>query len=223
MPPFVVSHSSTGKVVGICDIADQASAIQYFASGNGEYSSDELVARPESFARAKLSHLLEDTGLSLREFGRRVLGRDVRSLSRYLAGETIPPELAEQIARMRVKATVDEISIVVNREGDDVEFLEGRPFSVQVRVAEREATQTPLGKSQHRLAVRRFLLDRARRITWYVDYADSVDLERDQAFSIAVFVESARKGGPDSLLRVRDPEILRAISELVEESLEEAD
>lgn len=69
----------------------------------------------EPDARARLSELLTTSGLSNREFARRVLGRDVRSLSRYLGGDTIPPELADQILRMRIDVATEAITVKVRR------------------------------------------------------------------------------------------------------------
>jgi hypothetical protein len=72
-------------------------------------------AVPDTPERIALSDLVRDSGLSNREFARRVLGRDVRSLARYLGGDTIPPELADQILRMRVESTPQTITIRVRR------------------------------------------------------------------------------------------------------------
>jgi len=65
---------------------------------------------------AKLSALVADSGLSLTEFAERVLGRDPRSLRRYLAGEVIPPTLAEWlVAVRRIEVTRDRVVVTLDR------------------------------------------------------------------------------------------------------------
>ena len=70
-----------------------------------------------SDARARLSALITASGLSQAEFARHVLaGRDPRSLRRYLAGDTIPPDLVTYIAALvRVDVTPERVSPVTRR------------------------------------------------------------------------------------------------------------
>ena len=65
---------------------------------------------------ARLSALIEASGLSGAEFAASVLGRDPRSLRRYLAGDVIPPTLAAWIASVvRIDATVGRVTVVLAR------------------------------------------------------------------------------------------------------------
>ena len=70
-----------------------------------------------SESRARLSALVASSGLTMREFARHVLaGRDPRRLRRYLAGDTIPPDLAAYIgALVRVDVTPERVSPVTRR------------------------------------------------------------------------------------------------------------
>lgn len=65
---------------------------------------------------AKISALVADSGLSLTEFAERVLGRDPRSLRRYMAGDVIPPTLAAWVlAVRRIEVTRDRVTVVLDR------------------------------------------------------------------------------------------------------------
>ncbi len=74
-------------------------------------------------ARARLSQLIADSGLSIAEFGRTVLGRDERTVRRWLTANTvIPDQAADWLARAVVTVTTgeirveaDEVAIVVKR------------------------------------------------------------------------------------------------------------
>lgn len=64
----------------------------------------------------RLRALVAESGLSQAEFASAVLGRDPRSLRRYLAGDVIPPTLAAWIdAVARVEATSGRVTVVVTR------------------------------------------------------------------------------------------------------------
>jgi len=118
--PLFITRDSEGKALGIvlADTEDAAlrttneRAHQDIAEGRQRLA---VSAVPDSPWRARLSGLVEDSGLSNREFARRVLGRDVRSLARYLGGDVMPPELAEQIMRMTVDVDETTITIRVRR------------------------------------------------------------------------------------------------------------
>lgn len=105
MPSFIL-RDATGKALGVTTAPDADSALR----GTLAFRAD-----PDNPARLKLSALLEESGLSNREFARRVLGRDVRSLSRYLGGDVMPPELADQVLRMRLWVDASAITIEVQR------------------------------------------------------------------------------------------------------------
>jgi len=69
---------------------------------------------PEPTPLARLSALIAESGLSQQAFAGLVLGRDSRSLRRYLAGEPIPETLAAWLARVeRVDVQPDRVRIVV--------------------------------------------------------------------------------------------------------------
>ncbi|WP_353268584.1 hypothetical protein [Gemmatimonas sp.] len=63
-----------------------------------------------------VSRLIASSGLSHADFARLVLGRDPRSLRRYLAGDAIPPTLAAWLASVeRVEVTRGRVTVVVQR------------------------------------------------------------------------------------------------------------
>lgn len=65
---------------------------------------------------ARLSALVAESGLTHQDFSRLVLGRDPRSLRRYLAGDVIPPTLAEWLASVvRIEVTRDRVTVIVSR------------------------------------------------------------------------------------------------------------
>jgi hypothetical protein len=70
---------------------------------------------PESITD-RLRDLLTESALSHADFARLVLGRDPRSLRRYLAGDAIPPTLAAWLASVeRVEVTRGRVTVVVQR------------------------------------------------------------------------------------------------------------
>ena len=66
--------------------------------------------------RTRLSALLAESGLSQQAFARTVLGRDPRSLRRYLAGAVVPECLGEWLTSVhRVDTSRDRVTITVRR------------------------------------------------------------------------------------------------------------
>lgn len=67
-------------------------------------------------ARARLSTLLTDSTLSVGQFAR-AIGRDERSVRRWLAGQqSLPETLAEWLASVvRVEVTAERVGLVVRR------------------------------------------------------------------------------------------------------------
>lgn len=64
----------------------------------------------------RLRALVSESGLSQAEFATRVLGRDPRSLRRYLAGDVIPPTLVAWIdATERIESTRGRVTVTVLR------------------------------------------------------------------------------------------------------------
>lgn len=114
--PLFITRDAEGKALGIvlAETADEA-VVTMNADRQRAIIEDgariAVSAVPDNPWRYQLSVLIENSGLSNREFARRVLGRDVRSLARYLGGDIMPPELAEQIMRMTLD--VDETTITV--------------------------------------------------------------------------------------------------------------
>lgn len=105
MPSFIL-RDAAGKSLGVVTAEDADAALR----GTAAFRAD-----PDNPWRQQLSALVTASGLSNREFARRVLGRDVRSLSRYLGGDIMPPELADQVMRMQVESTPHTITIRVRR------------------------------------------------------------------------------------------------------------
>ena len=63
---------------------------------------------------ARLSALLTESGLSQQAFARLVLGRDARSLRRYLGGEPIPETLAAWLRRVeKIEVQPDRVLVSV--------------------------------------------------------------------------------------------------------------
>ena len=63
-----------------------------------------------------LRSLIEGSGLSIREWARTVAGRDPRTVTRWLGGETIPDAAADWLARVaRVDATAHRVTVTVAR------------------------------------------------------------------------------------------------------------
>ncbi|MBX9857416.1 MAG: hypothetical protein K2Y26_17935 [Gemmatimonadaceae bacterium] len=100
-----------GKGLGVIEAVDEASALSAGQANDWRVAA----AHPDNPARLNLSAMLAASGLSNREFARRVLGRDVRSLARYLSGDIMPPELADQVLRMSVSVSKETIHITVRR------------------------------------------------------------------------------------------------------------
>lgn len=100
-----------GKAVGVIEASDPDAAI----AEARRLGVKAFRADPDNPARLRLSTLLQTSHLSNREFARRVLGRDVRSLARYLGGDIMPPELADQLLRMSVQVTEQSITVKVRR------------------------------------------------------------------------------------------------------------
>lgn len=125
--PTYLIRNAAGELLGVGGGATAPDALDDYAAHNGASSIEHLRhinpgadgfradLPTASDVVAALSALLTDSGLSNREFARRVLGRDVRSLARYLGGDVIPPELADQILRMRVEVFPTAITIRVQR------------------------------------------------------------------------------------------------------------
>ncbi len=67
-------------------------------------------------ARDRLSTLLSDSGLSIGQLAR-ALGRDERSMRRWLgADQAIPETLADLLARVvRIEVTAQRVTLVVER------------------------------------------------------------------------------------------------------------
>lgn len=67
--------------------------------------------------RLRLAAVLAASGLTVTRFAADVLGRDRRTLSRWLAGETIPESVADWLARVvRIEVTRGRVVVVVDRE-----------------------------------------------------------------------------------------------------------
>ena len=67
-------------------------------------------------ARATLSAVLTDSGLSAAEFARVVVGRDERTVRRWLSGETdIPESVGQWLARVQVEQNGRTVTIRVAR------------------------------------------------------------------------------------------------------------
>jgi len=62
-----------------------------------------------------LRALIASTGLSQAEWARTVVGRDPRTVRRWLAGETIPPTTLDWLSRASVKASAKAVSVTVTR------------------------------------------------------------------------------------------------------------
>ena len=110
MPTFIIRDIG-GKAVNVVEADTAQHALDDAKCGNGA----AFRAEPDNPARIRLSEMVASSGLSNREFARRVLGRDVRSLSRYLGGDVMPPELSDQVLRMEIKVGDDVILIRVPR------------------------------------------------------------------------------------------------------------
>jgi DNA-binding transcriptional regulator YiaG len=67
-------------------------------------------------SQERLSALVAASGLSISEFARTVVGRDVRTVRRWLNGETeIPDSAAEWLARVSVESNGKSVHITVAR------------------------------------------------------------------------------------------------------------
>lgn len=65
---------------------------------------------------AALRAHIEASGLSIREWARTVAGRDPRTVTRWLGGETIPDAAADWLARVaRVDVTAHRVTVTVAR------------------------------------------------------------------------------------------------------------
>jgi hypothetical protein len=63
--------------------------------------------------RTTLSALINDSGLTISAFARDVVGRDVRTVRRWLAGDPIPEAVAAWLNRATVDVGSDEVTIHV--------------------------------------------------------------------------------------------------------------
>jgi DNA-binding transcriptional regulator YiaG len=62
-----------------------------------------------------LRAIIASTGLSQAEWARTVVGRDQRTVRRWLAGETIPPTTIDWLTRASVAASATNVVVTVVR------------------------------------------------------------------------------------------------------------
>jgi hypothetical protein len=90
-------------------------------SGTGEITREDydtaraVLASPGFRRRGMISTLLAASGLSAAEFARTVVGRDERTVRRWLAGEPIPESVAAWLSRASVESTSRTVTIRVTR------------------------------------------------------------------------------------------------------------
>lgn len=77
----------------------------------------EPTRSPQRGDIAPLSAIIAESGLSIAEFARVVVGRDERTVRRWLTGEiTIPESASAWLARVvRVDATSGRVTLVLDR------------------------------------------------------------------------------------------------------------
>lgn len=223
MSVFVV-RDEFGDYVGLAMADTPEAAIRVFATAH----HGPLSAAPETEVRARLEHLVQESGLSHREFARGVLGRDARSLRRYLAGETIPPELQRQILSMTVSAGPNHLRIAVAREGrqvgDSVDFA----GFIGIRLSPTPSIESPLHKARFRETLLRELSNEGLAASWSVEYDEpqSIGAGEGAGFSLTslyAFREVAKRaGGPDTLERVSDVQVVEKLTGIVHQCLKRA-
>ena len=79
-------------------------------------TTDTHAAEDVAVLRAVLRGIIDASDLSDREWARLVSGRDPRTIQRWLAGEVIPHDATEWLARIvRVTASARTVTVVVRR------------------------------------------------------------------------------------------------------------
>ena len=75
-----------------------------------------MSSQKKDAARATASALVTASGLSIAEFARTVVGRDERTVRRWLTGATeIPEQAADWLARAEVAANSRTVTVRVQR------------------------------------------------------------------------------------------------------------
>jgi hypothetical protein len=218
MPTFIIRDIG-GKPINVVEAENAQYALDDAQVVNGA----AFRADPDNPARIRLSALLTRSGLSAREFARRVLGRDVRSLSRYLGGEIIPPELADQILRMDIETTASAVHIMVARIPGDSEHVVILPPSL-VFVTLLSAARTRLETARHLSAMQKHLRAARPEVRWVVDYKEvpSSELPEISLASIAAFAEEPlSSGGASRIVKLTDEATLDWLSDVIGSALDE--
>lgn len=66
--------------------------------------------------RAAVSAAIQASGLSIAEWARTVVGRDERTVRRWLAGDRIPAQVADWVERLEAQAVAaDAVTVTVRR------------------------------------------------------------------------------------------------------------
>jgi len=120
MPVFSISSMHDSAPYGEYEGATEANALRamYDDAGHQWPGDDEAMTHfaVELSVRGTLAALVEASGLSHSEFSARVLGRDPRSLRRYLAGDVIPPTLASWVTKIdRIEVTTLRVTVTLRR------------------------------------------------------------------------------------------------------------
>lgn len=67
-------------------------------------------------ARAAVSAAIDASGLSIAEWARTVVGRDERTVRRWLAGASIPAQVADWVGRLEAQTVAaDAVTVTVRR------------------------------------------------------------------------------------------------------------
>lgn len=74
-----------------------------------------MTAKMSSDPRAAVSAAIQASGLSIAEWARTVVGRDERTVRRWLAGEPIPAQVADWVGRLEAQAVAADAVIVTVR------------------------------------------------------------------------------------------------------------
>lgn len=127
MPRYSISHMVTSAPWGEYEGESPEAVLRVLYDEAGEpYPGDEAALATwsvEPIARTHLSRIIRESGLSIVECAAMVFGRDARTVRRWLAGETIPEAVAEWMARVRVSADADEVTISVQRQLSDLPLV----------------------------------------------------------------------------------------------------
>lgn len=116
---YLISSRATSVSFGEYDAATPADALRAMYADAGEaYPGDERAISlwsAEDPSRTLLSEIVRDSGLSIAAFARLVVGRDERTVRRWLAGEIeIPRQAGEWLERVRLEPSPTEIVIRVS-------------------------------------------------------------------------------------------------------------